>query len=206
MVRTFFAVVGLFTFGGLAQPSALPITALEPDRAPLTVFIADGQSRSGYLPSDGQLAQWALDDWARQANGRIVWKGSPENDAVIRLYWTPPRIQAFGETQPIDVHGQRGFAVFVRADIRMLGDDLQALARQDPLWRDTIVYLTCVHELGHALGFEHTRDFRDIMYSFQYGGDIVEYFSRYRRQLTSRSDIPSVSPLSAADVQRLRAH
>jgi hypothetical protein len=179
--------------------------ALEPERTPVPVFVAEGASRTGYQPSDRQLAQWALDAWARNADGGIVWQASPENDAVIRLYWSPPRIQAFGETQPIDVHGQRGSAVFVRADTRALGNDLAALVTQDPLWRDTIVYLTCVHELGHALGLEHTRDFGDIMYSFQYGGDTVEYFGRYRRQLKSRSDIPSVSGLSVADVLRLRA-
>jgi hypothetical protein len=43
------------------------------------------------------------------------------------------------------------------------------------------------------------------MYFFGYGGDIVEYFSRYRRQLKSRSDIPSVSGLSDADITRLKA-
>jgi hypothetical protein len=52
---------------------------------------------------------------------------------------------------------------------------------------------------------EHTRDFRDIMYYFGYGGDVVEYFDRYRSQLRSRDDIQTVSGLSAADVNRIRA-
>jgi hypothetical protein len=205
MRRLFRAAPTLVAIAILAISNAPRPRALEPDRMPVPVFIAEGASRTGFLPSDRQLAQWALDAWARNPDGGIVWKASPENDAIIRLYWSPPRIQAFGETQPIDVHGQPGAAVFVRVDTRALGNDLAALVRQDALWRDTIVYLTCVHELGHALGLEHTRDFRDIMYSFQYGGDIVEYFGRYRRQLKSRGDIPSVSGLSVADVQRLHA-
>jgi len=71
--------------------------------------------------------------------------------------------------------------------------------------RDSIVYLTCLHELGHALGLAHTRDFRDIMYYFGYGGDVVEYFGRYRAQLRSRSDIAAVSGLSDTDVGRIKS-
>jgi predicted Zn-dependent protease len=70
------------------------------------------------------------------------------------------------------------------------------------MMRDTIVYLTCLHESGHALGLRHTREFADIMYNFQFGGDIAEYFGRYRRKLTTREDIRTNSGMSPAD----RAH
>ncbi len=73
----------------------------------------------------------------------------------------------------------------------------------DPLLRDTVVYLTCLHETGHALGLAHTAAFADIMYSFQHGGDIAEYFARYRRQLSARRDIPKHSGASDADRRRL---
>jgi predicted Zn-dependent protease len=75
----------------------------------------------------------------------------------------------------------------------------------DDLLRHSIVYLTCLHELGHALGLSHTASFNDVMYFFGYGGDIVEFFSRYRRQLRSRADIMRVSGLSPADIKRLHA-
>ena len=74
---------------------------------------------------------------------------------------------------------------------------------QDPLLRDTIVYLTCLHETGHALGLAHTAGFADIMYSFQYGGDIPEYFGRYRRELAARVDIRKHSGMSLDDRKRI---
>jgi hypothetical protein len=45
--------------------------------------------------------------------------------------------------------------------------------------------------------------FADIMYSFQYGGDIEEYFGRYRRKLETRGDIAKNSGMSAADRMQL---
>ena len=107
--------------------------------------------------------------------------------------------------RPLTVDGNRGAAVYIRPDVEALGAGIARLARADVLLRDTIVYLTCLHELGHAVGLAHTSDFPDIMYFFGYGGDIVEYFERYRRQLRFRDDIAVTSGLSDADVSRLRA-
>jgi hypothetical protein len=42
------------------------------------------------------------------------------------------------------------------------------------------------------------------MYSFRYGGDITEYFGRYRRLLKTRGDIAKHAGISDADRAVLR--
>jgi hypothetical protein len=171
----------------------------------ITFFIADGTGKSGYHASDPELARWALDAWQRSAAKGIQFAVAAEPSAIIRIYWAAPEGGEYGEMRPIMVGGHPGAAVFIRPDIDSLGPDIARRARADMLLRDSIVYLTCVHELGHALGLEHTRDFRDIMFYFGYGGDIVEYFGRYRDRIHTRSDIAAVSGLSDGDANRIRA-
>ena len=67
-----------------------------------------------------------------------------------------------------------------------------------------LVYASEVYELGHAVGMQHTRNFPDIMYFFGFGGDIVDYFMRYRSKLQARTDIAKYSGLSASDIEVLR--
>jgi hypothetical protein len=115
--------------------------------------------------------------------------------ARIRLYWATSEQGLYGEARPILVDGKKGAEVYVRP--------APLDAQADRLLRDAIVYLTCLHETGHALGLPHTAAFDDIMYSFQYGGDIPEYFARYRRKLHARRDIQKNSGLSEADQTHL---
>jgi hypothetical protein len=180
-----------------------PLRTLDAKR-PITYFVAEGKSQNGYRPSDQQLAQWAFEAWERNAAGRFHFEAAPESSALVRLYWAEPDGSEYGEMQPLVVGGRRGAAVFIRPDVQSLGPEIAPRAEKDDLLRDSIIYLTCLHELGHALGLPHTRDFRDIMYFFGYGGDIADYFNRYRKQLHSRSDIASVSGLSDSDVTHIR--
>ena len=173
--------------------------------APVTYFVANGTGRTGFHPSDRQLAIWAFDAWQRSAASGLRFEAATESAALVRLYWAEPSDGQYGEMQPLIVGGRRGAAVFIRPDMASLGPDISRRATTDPLLRDSIVYLTCVHELGHALGLSHTDDFRDIMYFFGYGGDVSEYFGRYRARLRSRNDIAATSGLSVGDVSRLKA-
>lgn len=148
---------------------------------------------------DPELAKWALEAWQRESSGALTFRQMPaEEHAQIRLRWANASTGLYGEAEPIMVDGHRGANVFVFAGP-------SRAAGSDPLLRDTIVYLTCVHESGHALGLQHTAEFADIMYTFQYGGDIGAYFNRYRRVLRSRKDIPEHSGVSDADRMAIKA-
>jgi hypothetical protein len=140
---------------------------------------------TGCLAGDPELAQWAMEAWSTASGGKLrVEKSAKPEGTDIRIHWVTPREGLYGEA--------RGGDVYVRPD-----------AGQG-LLRETIAYLTCLHETGHALGLSHTAEFADIMYNFQFGGDIEEYFGRYRRKLTRREDIRKNPGLSDADREQLR--
>ena len=171
---------------------------------PVTYFIAAGQSDAGNKEGDLTLAQWALEAWGAQADPPVSFVPGPEGSATIRIYWVPADGGLYGEMRARRIEGRRGADIFVAPDTDGLGPAIAEMARRDSLFRDTVVYLTCVHELGHAFGLLHTRAFSDIMYSFQFGGDFVSYFRRFRDQLEERADIPEATPLSEGDRSAFR--
>ena len=139
---------------------------------------------TGCRAGDPELAQWALEAWARASDGKLTLVRSAEKEnARIRIYWITTGEGLYGET--------RGGDVYVRPE------------PGDGLGRETVVYLTCLHETGHALGLPHTGEYADVMYNFQLGGDIVEYFGRYTRELSRREDIREHSGISLNDRSQL---
>lgn len=155
------------------------------------------KAETGCRAGDPELAQWALEAWQAASDGHLaLQRTTRREDAHIRVYWANGRDGLYGETRPIDVGGVRGAEVYVLAPAANASGG-------DALLRETVLYLTCLHETGHALGLDHTAAFADIMYNFQYGGDIDEYFGRYRRLLKSRDEIRRHAGISAADRRQL---
>jgi predicted Zn-dependent protease len=154
--------------------------------------------------SDVQLGEWAMQAWQTASDGKLhLEKTDRITQANIRLHWADSEQGQYGETRPFVTDTMRGAEVYVRPDLRAMGSDIFAAASQDGLLRDTIVYLTCLDETGHALGLAHTADFADIMYFFGYEkGDVKEYFGRYRRKLRGREDIVKNSGISPQDRAR----
>lgn len=158
---------------------------------------ADTARATGCQSGDPELGRWALEMWQRESGGLIALrKSTTEEHARLRMHWVGGSSGLYGETEPTMVDGKRGANIYVLPSVA---------PGADPLLRDAIVYLTCVHESGHAFGLVHTSAFADIMYSFQYGGDIAAYFNRYRVLLKTRGDIALHSGISDADRVALRA-
>jgi hypothetical protein len=202
MPRVAAAVLVVATIAAGAGAQTLAPLQQEPSGR-VTYFVAQGEPGTGFRKTDAELATWALKAWEKSIGGALRFEAAAENDALVRVNWVAPGGQ-YGEMRPLLVRGRRGAVVYVQPDTDALGGEMARLAQADPLLRETIVYLTCLHELGHALGLEHTAQHADIMYFFGYGGDIPAFFARYRAQLKSRADIPNVSGLSGDDVKRVR--
>ncbi len=196
-------VVAVVVTAALASPAAAQGDALDASDA-VTFYVANADS--GEAHPDARFVRWALDTWSKGSNGALKFvETNTESEAVIRVYWAGTNNRKYGEMRGIEVDGKRGAEVYINTATDGLGDDIHERAERDRLFRDSVVFLTCVHEIGHAVGLSHTDKFADIMYSFQYGGDIKRYFLRYRKRVKNRSQMRERSPLSGNDIVRLRA-
>jgi hypothetical protein len=188
---------------GLASPAVAqgdPLDASDAVRFYVT------RADSGEPHPDAEFARWAFDAWSNGSNGALTFvETETASDAVIRVFWVEAGIARYGGVRRIEVDGRPGAEVYISTATHGLGDDIHRRAESDRLFRDSVVFLTCVHEIGHAIGLSHTDNFADIMYSFQYGGDIEKYFLRYRKRLKNPGNMRERSPLSDNDIAQLRA-
>ena len=151
-------------------------------------------------PSDGgALVERAMKTWTAVADGRFKLDRSATRDAsAIRVHFFT-RDWRYGMTQ---ARPDPKTGLLTEAEVVVAAD-----AGGDALDHHIVVYLTALHELGHAIGLSHTADINDIMYLFRLPGDGERFFGAYRKRLRSADDIgsPRATGLSPEDVRLLRS-
>ena len=112
------------------------------------------------LPADADvLVDRAMVAWTRAAGGRLTLKKTASRDAALIRIRFAQADGIYGETAP---RVDRTTGLIGSAEVLIAGD-----VAGDPIQQRIVIYLTALHELGHALGLPHTNVFDDIMYSFR---------------------------------------
>jgi hypothetical protein len=169
----------------------------------ITYFMTPAEDGSRFRPGDRELAEWALQEWARSANGALRFERVEYEDAaLLRFSWLRwAEDGALGRMEPDTTSGRGGAAIIVRPDEAKFRPTVRREARADPLLRDVVLYYVCLHEIGHALGLSHSDNPRDIMWPGN-NGVTLPIYERYRHPLMTRDDIPHASWLSPNDITR----
>jgi hypothetical protein len=165
-----------------------------PSAAAIAVWVDPREAPTG---ADA-LVERAMASWTRAAGGAFTLAKTADERAAVRVHFVTGDT-TYGEAAP---RVDRSTGRIASAEVQISGN-----IGGDVLTQRIVLYLTALHELGHALGLPHTDDFNDIMYSFRRPDDGERYFGAYRRRLRGADDIGSAGAtgLSARDIEALRA-
>lgn len=166
-----------------------------PPKAVVAVYIDPA-----HAPLGGErLVGRALEVWTTAAQGRVELRRVTSREAAAVLVRFASNETDFGETLPL---ADSRTGLLVRAEVTLAND-----LRGDRLSQQVALYLTALHEIGHALGLAHQPDFASIMYRFRSPADGERFFNRYRVKLKSADAIgtPAATGLADGDIQALQA-
>jgi tetratricopeptide (TPR) repeat protein len=165
------------------------------EKMPVRVHFASGADVKGYRPYFKQALIDSLNEWTKASENKFCWKRvSNEQDADLVCSWVSRREDLLGNERGAEQGLTRvKYSTDPHSDGRTLYVSIKICTMNitdgTPL-DDKILYATCLHEVGHAIGMGgHSPCNRDIM---TFVGDTENPHT----QLTER-DIATINHLYA---------
>jgi len=158
-----------FPIASAASEYSYPKTLDQPwDHSPITVYIDNKSLPPHYNPSYYKEIEKALNYWEEGGNGKLsytpVFKIVDSENADIRITWVENLEK--NESAPEGVGGLTTPTIengrFVHVDMVLGVGDYKGTDWIQ--YDDATMHILAEHELGHALGLEHSNDKQDIMY------------------------------------------